>query len=110
MLDTKNFVDYLKYQKHYYNKDKKLQHPGGQVHVLAKCCDKDGLCFGDGTDDWCCEEKFYCSTNSEEYASKQGGIVCPQSVRRETAKYSNIAGIAIMVFLMVLMLCWHYDH
>lgn len=28
----------------------------------AVCCDQDGQCFGDGTDAWCCQNEFYCST------------------------------------------------
>ena len=52
------------------------------AQILAKCCDQDSLCFGDGTDDWCCDGEFYCSNNSEKYANEKGGILCPIDLSR----------------------------
>ena len=70
--------------------------------ILATCCDKDGICFGDGTDDWCCGGKFYCSNNSPIYAVNKGGILCPASPRKDVAFAMNIAGISLMVLLVMI--------
>ena len=42
----------------------------------AECCDQDNQCFGDGTDAWCCNNKFYCSSNLQFYSLDQKGILC----------------------------------
>ena len=70
--------------------------------ILATCCDKDGICFGDGTDDWCCGEQFYCSSNSLEYAEEKGGILCPSNVKKDIAFFMNIAGITIMLLFIII--------
>lgn len=72
--------------------------------VLAKCCDSDNLCFGDGSDSWCCEGEFYCSNNSELYAKKRGGILCPIDYSRFGAKVTNISGLSVVIALVVAVL------
>ena len=44
----------------------------------AVCCDPDGSCV-DGNDGWCCNDIFYCSNDSAEYAAEMGGILCPST-------------------------------
>ena len=72
--------------------------------VLASCCDPDGLCYGDGTDDWCCGETYYCSNNGRKHAELKGGIECPLTPRKDVAFIINITGITITVALILLFI------
>ena len=72
--------------------------------MLARCCDGDGLCFGDGTDAWCCDGEFYCSNNSESFAKNRGGILCPIDYSRFGAKATNLTGIAVAATLIIILL------
>ena len=46
--------------------------------VFAQCCDEDESC-NDGSDDWCCNNGYYCSNDGVEYAKLNGGILCPEN-------------------------------
>ena len=74
--------------------------------MLATCCDNDNLCFGDGTDDWCCDDKFYCSTNNEKYAIEKNGILCPVDLGRKGEYITNVTGIIISIVLTLLGLSY----
>jgi len=75
----------------------------------ANCCDQDGECFGDGTDAWCCDNEFYCSSNLQLYAKNQStknAVLCNFDERKViSADYTVMVLLAIIVFLIGIIGC-----
>ena len=69
--------------------------------TTATCCDKDKLCYGDLTDRWCCDKKFYCTTTSPELAKKDGGILCPFNPETYDKQLWGVVLAIILVFVVL---------
>ena len=71
---------------------------------IGECCDVDGFCYGDGSDAWCCDGRYFCTYDGPVKAAERGGIECPIDPARIAAKTANIIGLVVMGMLFLVFI------